>query len=252
MVEGSIREGSVAMAAPRVSSAPKNRLLGSLARADQEMLVPHLEVATLKFRQRLEPAGRKIESVYFIDGGLASVVAIGGSERRQTEVAVVGREGMTGTAVILGVDRSPHETFMQVEGWGRRIKAVVLRDLMEKSRSLSARFMHYVHVFAVQASDTALANAQGKIEERLARWLLMAHDRLESDELHLTHEFLSVMLGVRRAGVTTALHQLEKSALISTSRACVTLRDRCGLEKIANGLYGKPEAEFERLFGKDA
>src|SRR5262245_24387803 len=100
----------------------------------------------------------------------------------------------------------------------------------------------------VQVGHTALANAHGKIEERLARWLLMAHDRLENDELHLTHEFLSIMWGVRRAGVTTALHQLERSGLVSTKRSCVTVLDRRRLEKAAHGLYGVPEAEFERLF----
>ena len=125
--------------------------------------------------------------------------------------------------------------------------ASLLRGLMEKSPALAAGLMRYAHVFAVQAGHTALANAQGKIEERLARWLLMAHDRLD-DELHLTHEFQSIMLGVRRAGVTTALHQLEKLALISTTRGCVTVLDRHGLEESANGLYGVPEAEFERLF----
>ena len=110
--------------------------------------------------------------------------------------------------------------------------------------------MRYAYVFAVQAGHTALANAHGKIEERLARWLLMAHDRLEGDDLHLTHELLSTMLGVRRAGITTALHELEKLALISTVRGCVTILDRSGLEQSANGLYGVPEAEFERLFAR--
>src|SRR5215470_10180115 len=109
---------------------------------------------------------------------------------------------------------------------------------MEKCPRLRACLMRYAYVFAVQAGHTALDNAQGKIEERLARWLLMAHDRLEGDELHLTHEFLAIMLGVRRAGVTTALHQLEKSGLISTKRGCVAVVDRDGLEKGANGLYG--------------
>src|SRR5262245_20325943 len=236
------------MTAPRVSSIPKNRILGSLARADREMLEPHLEPVTLKFRKRLEAAKGKIHSVCFIDAGLASVVALGAAERRQAEIAIIGREGMTGLAVILGVDRSPHETIVQVEGHGRCVDASVLRGLMEKSRSLLACLMRYAHVFAIQAGHTALANGQGKIEERLSRWLLMAQDRLEGDELHLTHEFLSVVLGVRRAGVTTALHQLERSGLVSTMRGCVAVLDRDGLEESANGLYGVPEAELERLF----
>jgi CRP-like cAMP-binding protein len=232
----------------RVSSVAKNRILDGLSPHDREMLEAHLEPVALKFRQRLQPAGRKIASVYFVDAGLASVVAITASGRRQAEIGVIGREGMTGLAVILGTDRSPHEIFMQVEGHGRRMDASALRGLLDNSRSLSAYLAKYAHVFAVQAGHTALANAQGNIEERLARWLLMAHDRLNGDDLHLTHEFLSIMLGVRRAGVTTALHQLEKAALISTARGCVTVLDRGGLEGSANGLYGVPEAEFERLF----
>src|SRR5262245_14536094 len=236
------------MTALGVNSTPTNRILSSLASGDRELVEPHLEPVTLNVRQRLEAADRKIEKVYFIDAGLASVVAVGSAARRRAEVAVVGREGMIGIAVVLGVDRTPYEALMQVAGHGRSIAASVLGSLMGKSRSLPASLMRYAHVLAVQTAHTALANAQGKIEERLARWLLMAHDRLEGDNLHLTHELLAVMLGVRRAGVTTALHELEKAALISTTRGCVTVLDRHGLEQSANGLYGAPEAEFDRLF----
>ena len=122
-----------------------------------------------------------------------------------------------------------------------------LRGVMEQSRSVSTCLFRYTQAFLVQVGHTALANARGNIEERLARWLLMAHDRLEGDELHLTHEFLSIMLGVRRAGVTSALHVLESAGFIATGRCSVTIVDRDGLVKSTNGLYGVPEAEFERL-----
>jgi CRP-like cAMP-binding protein len=235
------------MTVRHMSSTTGNRILGSLRQDDCDLLDSHFEPVTLKFRQRLETASRKIESVCFIDAGLASVVALGGSGRR-AEIAVIGPEGMTGIAVVLGAERSPQDTIVQVEGHGRRIGASVLRGLIEESRSLAACLMRYAHVFAIQAGYTALANAQGNIEERLARWLLMAHDRLQGDELHLTHESLSVTLGVRRAGVTIALQQLESSGLISTTRGCVTVLDRDGLEEAANGLYGVPEVELKRLF----
>ena len=101
----------------------------------------------------------------------------------------------------------------------------------------------------IQANYTALANARGCIGERLARWLLMARDRLDSDEMILTHEFLALMLGVRRAGVSEALRDFEKKGLVETARGSVTIMDREGLEESANGLYGLPEAEYERLFG---
>jgi CRP-like cAMP-binding protein len=232
----------------RVNPLPGNKILGMLPNVDREALAPHLEAVPLKFRQRLEAANRKIRDVYFIEAGLASVVAVGSGKRRQAEVGVVGPEGMSGLAVIFGADRSPHETFMQVEGRGQRIAADALQAAISARPTLAASLLRYAHVFHIQAGHTALANAHGKIEERLARWLLMAHDRLVGDTLHLTHEFLSIMLGVRRAGVTTALHQLETSGLISTARGCVTILDRGGLEENANGLYGVPEAEYERLF----
>ena len=226
-----------------------NRLLASLSQTDQEEIAPHLEAVTLKFRQRLELAHRKVNHVYFIGSGLGSVVAVGRSGRLQAEVGVIGREGASGLAVITGAERSPHDTFMQVEGGAQRIATEALCQLMRTRPSLTEHLLRYVHVFLVQAAHTALANAHGKIEERLARWLLMAHDRLAEDELHLTHEFLAIMLGVRRAGVTTALHELETRALISTARGIVTVLDREGLQKAANGLYGVPEAEYARLFG---
>ena len=119
---------------------------------------------------------------------------------------------------------------------------------MEQSATLQDVLLRYAHVFAVQSGYTALANAHGKLEERLARWLLMAQDRVGDDELLLTHEFLSLMLGVRRAGVTVALQRFERSGLIVANRGSVTIKDRDGLEENANGLYGAPEAEYERLF----
>jgi CRP-like cAMP-binding protein len=227
----------------------RNGILNKMSNADLALLQPRLAYVPLKFRQRLESANRQISTVYFLESGIASVVAVSNGERRQAEVAIVGREGMTGLPVVHGAQRSPCETFIQVEGKGQCISAEDLREVMEQSTTFWGNLLRYAHVFAVQCSYTALANAQGNIEERLARWLLMIRDRLESDEMLLTHEFIALMLGVRRAGVTTALQRFESRALIETSRGCVILKDREGLEACANGFYGPPEAEFERLFG---
>src|SRR5262249_39809956 len=134
-------------------------------------------------------------------------------------------------------------------GAGQCITADDLREVLGKSATMHRCLLRFAHVFGVQSSYTALANAHGTIEERCSRWLLMSHDRLETDELLLTHDFLSLMLGVRRAGVTIALGHLEGRGLISTARGAVTIVDRDGLEESANGLYGVPEAEFERVFG---
>jgi CRP-like cAMP-binding protein len=119
---------------------------------------------------------------------------------------------------------------------------------MDQSIALLKCFLRYAHVFGVQSGYTALANARGNIEERLARWLLMTRDRVDDDEMLLTHEFVALMLGVRRAGVTTALQVFERRGLIETARGSVTIKDRDGLEESANGLYGPPEAELERMF----
>jgi CRP-like cAMP-binding protein len=212
------------------------------------LLQPLLVPLKLRFRQRLQSANRTVKAAYFLDSGIASVVAVANGSRSQAEVAVIGCEGVVGLPIVLGAGRSPCEIFIQVEGHGYCITAGDLARAMSESPGLREALLRYAHVFAVQASYTALANAHGKIEERLARWLLMAQDRIASDELLLTHEFLALMLGVRRAGVTVALQHFEMAGLIETGRGNIVIKDRDGLEESANGLYGAPEAEFERLF----
>jgi CRP-like cAMP-binding protein len=227
---------------------PRNRILAGITHADRALLQPHLEPVALELRQRLEAANRRVRNAYFIERGIASVVALSNGDRRRAEIGLVGQDGMTGLAAVLGADRSPHETLVQVEGEGQCIAAHDLRRAMSDSASLAACLMQYAHVFSIQVGQTALANARGKVEERLARWLLMAHDRIEGDHLGLTHEFLAVTLGVRRSGVTSALQRLAAHALISTARGRVTVLDRGGLEESAKGLYGVSEAESVRLF----
>ncbi|RTL64632.1 MAG: Crp/Fnr family transcriptional regulator [Hyphomicrobiales bacterium] len=226
----------------------RNKLLRRMSQQDFETLQPLLTTTNLNFRQRLQGANRTITDVYFIEHGIASVIAIGGGERRQAEVTMVGDEGLAGCSIILGVERSPCEIFMQVEGVGQKISSSDFRAAILQSSSMMDLMHRYVHTFVVQGAFTALANARGTIPERLARWLLMARDRSLTDELVLTHDFLSLMLGVRRAGVTGALHDFEHRGLISTSRGLVKVLDREGLEEMADGLYGVAEAEYERCF----
>ena len=236
------------MVGPRASNLQRNRILAALSNADLALLQPHLERVPLKMRQRLHWPNWPIRSVYFPESGIASVVAVSASERRQVEIGIVGREGMTGLPIVLGADSSPCDTFIEVEGEGQCISTQKLRQTMDESATILKCFLRYAHVFAVQTAYTALANARGNIEERLARWLLMTHDRLDGDKLGLTHEFISLMLGVRRAGVTSALQGFEAKGLIERARSTVVIKDRAGLEEAANGLYGPPEAEFKRLF----
>ena len=223
----------------------KNRLLAAMSSDDFALLEPMLKPLALKTRQMLEPANKPIKHSYFITSGLASVIAIGKNSHR-LEVGIIGRDGMTGLPVVLGNDRSPNETFIQVEGTGSRITADGLRQAMRKSASLSRVLLNFVNAFLIQTSHTALSNGTATIEERLGRWLLMAQDRLDGDEVPLTHEFLSLMLGVRRVGVTGALNQLARKGVIRLSRGRIWIVDRNGLINSANGSYGIPEAMTRR------
>jgi CRP-like cAMP-binding protein len=178
----------------------------------------------------------------------ASVVAVQPDETR-IEVGLIGCEGMSGTAIVLGGGRSPHSTYVQMAGEAQRIKTSELRKAMIASASLHSLLLKYVQVFMVQTAHTAIANARCHIDRRLARWILMAHDRSRDDALLLTHEFLALMLGVRRAGVTEALQSLKRQKLIETGRNQVLVLNRKGIEQIAGNSYGIPEKEYRRLIG---
>ena len=230
------------------NNGSRNRLLAVLSHADRELLAPSLEVIELDARQVLEAPSDPVRHVYFVESGLVSVVGTTEPDHR-IEVGMVGYEGMTGLCIVLGDDRSANETVVQSSGSALRLPTEALRDLMKVSRSLTTTLLRYVNVFMVQGSQTALANGRGRLDERLARWLLMWHDRVLADELIITHEFLALLLGVRRQGVTVALHELEGKGLIRSTRAHVRVLDRDGLQKAANGFYGIPEAEYDRAIG---
>ncbi len=225
-----------------------NRLLSHLSEQEFALLEPNLKRVDLPLRKQLETRNKSIDQIYFPESGFASVVA-DGSGSRSIEVGLIGSEGMTGLAVVMGTDRAQHDTYIQSAGAGLKIAAASLRQAMEQSSSLHRCFLLYGHTYSVQTTYTAMANGRSKIEDRLARWLLMAHDRVRADQLTLTHEFLSLMLGVRRPGVTVALNLLEKAGLIKASCGAISVIDRKGLEQTSNGAYGVPEAEFQRLFG---
>ncbi len=188
-----------------------NRILSRLSPADLGLLEPHLEPANLPVHRSLESRNKRIDYVYFIEAGFASVVA-NGSGKPSIEVGIIGREGMTGLAIVMGYQRPSHDTYVQAGGKGQRIRAAKLREADERSNTLHRAMLRYAHAYLLQTTATALANGRSN-EERLARWLLMARDRVGDDRLPLTHEFLSLMLGVRRAGVTAALQVLEKKGL---------------------------------------
>jgi CRP-like cAMP-binding protein len=224
---------------PSTSPPFQNDILAALSKSDLALLEPSLEPEDLPVRHVLEQPNEPIKQVYFLQNGLASVIAT--NTHRQLEVGLIGRDGMTGIAVILGNGRSPNETFMQVGGEGMSLSADALREALEQSRSLERALLSFAHSFLNQATRTALSNGTATLEERLARWLLMANERLGGDSVPLTHEFLSLMLGVRRAGVTVALHFLEQRGIIQLARKQIVILDREGLAKAANGNYHEPE-----------
>jgi CRP-like cAMP-binding protein len=212
-----------------------NRILAGLPREDFALLEPHLEPIDLPVKKRLGTSKRRIDQVYFIEEGFASVVA-NGSSKPSIEIGIIGREGMTGLTVLLGGERTFHDSYIQVAGKGQRISAAKLREVDERSPTLHRAMLRYANQFLLQTTTTALANGRSKIDERLARWLLIAADRV-GDKVPLTHEFLGLMLGTYRPGVTKAVQALEKEGLIAARRGGITILDRKGLEKRSNGTY---------------
>lgn len=226
----------------------RNELLRNLSNTDLDLLVPHLDYVTLDVSHQIERPNTPVEHVIFLESGIASIVARLSGER-DIEVGIAGRDGMTGAAVVLGGVQSANVTFMQVSGDGFRIAAAELRAIIDTSSSLRKTLFFYLQSFLAQMSSTVLANGHAKLEERLARWLLMVHDRMDGNTISLTHEFLSVMLGVRRPGVTVALHILEGKGYIRSIRGHITILNRRGLIEQANGCYGAAEDEYRRLLG---
>jgi CRP-like cAMP-binding protein len=225
-----------------------NRLLLALPETDWALLSSRLEPITLSVRQRLEQITEPVAYVYFIQQGLASMVAQMPSGK-SAEIGIVGREGATGLSLAIEDSQSSFETFIQMEGSALRIDAADFACALEQSPALRLLAMRYSKALWVQCAYTALANSVTRLEARLARWLLMVHDRIDGDRFELTHDFMAVMLAVRRPGVTVALHELEGKALIRSTRGTVTIRDRPGLIEMADGVYTLPEREYERLVG---
>jgi CRP-like cAMP-binding protein len=217
----------------------KNQVLSRLARADFALLRPDLVPVDLSVPTQLETANRRIDAVYFMESGFASVVA-DGPGKRSIEVGIIGREGMTGLSIVLGHDRAPHETYIQLAGTGHRLRAAKLRDAIHRSAGLHRSLLRCVHAFLLQTTHTAIANGRSKNEERLARWLLMAADRIDGNELPLAHKFLGLMLGVQRPAVTVAVQALVRKGLISARRQVITITNRKGLVSLSNGTYLPP------------
>lgn len=226
-------------------SAVRNRLLKRLSPGDYRLLQPHLRSMPTELRQGLIYPHRPIQDLYFPEAGYASITTSGTSK---VEVGIIGPEGVVGAApVLLGSDRTPYDHFVQNAGEMLAIDAAALLAATEQSLALRNLLLRFVQTLLVQTAQTAFANASYNIEVRLARWLLMCHDRVIGDELTVTHDFLSFMLGVQRTTVTLALQLLEGNRLIKARRGRIGVLDRTGLLAVAGDSYGVPEAEYLRL-----
>jgi CRP-like cAMP-binding protein len=226
----------------------RNRLLSSLPSDDFKIVAPYLEAVPLDRDYVLILPNIPIEHVYFVEKGMVSVVAEK-ADGRSIEVGVYGRDGASGLPLLLGSDRTPHHHYMQIGGSGFRMESADFVTVVGLSPALSLALRRFVHVFMTQTAQSALVNGSSIIEERLARWVLMCRDRLDSDEFPITHDFLSMMLGVRRSSVTDAIHLLEGANLIKATRGNIQILDRDRLERAAGASYGVPEAEYRRLIG---
>ncbi|WP_375403179.1 Crp/Fnr family transcriptional regulator [uncultured Sphingomonas sp.] len=226
-----------------------NTLLSALSDEDFALLQPHFSRAPLDRELVLVTANKPTEHVYFPESGVGSIVSNIASSAR-TEVGIFGREGVSATFLLLGTDRSPHQTFMQVAGpAGLRIDTGSYLDAVGRSETLRTTLLRYVQTCFVQSAQSTATNAHKRIEARLARWLLMAHDRVDEDEIALTHEFMGLMIGAERSGVTVTLHVLEGAGMIRSKRGRVIILDRDKLQELAGDAYGVPEAEYRRLIG---
>jgi CRP-like cAMP-binding protein len=205
---------------PRTPQRFKNMVLASLPKAEIERLQPHLSPVPLKIRQQLLDG--EATHVYFVEEGLASVV-LSMQDGTTVEVGVIGKDGVVGLPMLLGGSQIPGETFVQVEGSGFRIDAKFLKEQFERPSQLRSHLQKYVLANLVQSAQNVACNRLHTIAERLARWLLTCHDRIGSDRMPLTHEFLAQMLGAPRTTVTLAAGMLHQAGLIDYSRGHVTI-----------------------------
>lgn len=231
-----------------IQSTLRNILLAKLSSADFSALSPHLEPVELLCGQILVQPGVRTAHAWFPDCGIGSITILSPAGHR-VEAGVFGRDAMTPAPLVLGIDAIPYQIFIQMAGRGHRIAAGVLMAAIDQSPGLRAVLGCYLQTLGTQIAFTALSNAVHQIDKRCARWLLMVHDRVDGDDIKLTHEFLSLMLAVRRPSVTTALHILEGERLIRAERGWITIRDRAALEAFADDAYGGSEIEYRQLIG---
>jgi len=231
---------------PRQSSV-RNRLLSALPSDDFARIGPHLERVDVVHRQTLIAPNEPITRLYFPESGFAFIVADGDRGMR-AEIGLIGREGLVGaTPILLGTDRTPDHVFVQNGGQMFGIAVSALTAAMDDSPTLHRMLLRFVQVHVIHLSQAVYSHVTATMEVRLARLLLMCHDRIDGDEIVITHEFLAMMLGVQRPGATLAVQMLEQRLLIKAQRGRIIIVGRAALLAFAGGGYGIAEAEYARL-----
>lgn len=232
----------------KAADAHVNRLLGLLSPKDYQRLRPHLHRVPLGYRQSLYRARQRLGFVYFIETGVGSLVNTM-ANGTAAEVGTIGNEGVVGLPLLLGDNRAPTSVYVQVPGAGLRMTAARFSAELARSASMRAVMLRYAHALFNQVAQSAACNHFHTLQQRCCRWMLMTHDRMQSDEFLLTQEFLAMMLGVQRTGVSLAAGALQRAGLIRYSRGVVTILNRRGLRQRACECYGLSKREFDRLLG---
>lgn len=232
--------------APIPNSRPRNLILAQLPTEDYVSVARHLTPVDLPVNKRLSEPNLTIDYIYFPNTGLISTDAITFSGE-QVEVGVVGREGFSGYMALFGQPQLSHSVVMQGSGEGYRIRATLLRTEFQKSSALQKLVHTFLYLQTAQITQSVLCNRLHEVDARLARWLLLSADRMETQSLHLTQEFLSQMLGVQRSTVTVAAGELQRAGLIGYSRGHIHILDRLGLIERACECYSIVNASYERI-----
>jgi len=226
----------------------KNALINVLPRALRERVIRACEPCELVFDEVLCDAEQPYRHAYFPDSGLISLLSTLRGHN-PLEMSLIGHEGMLGVSMILGVNMAPMRAVVQGPGAALRMPSAKLRSLLRNSPVLQKVLNRYLYLRLVELSLTGACTRFHHIEQRLARWLLLTHDRTKGDSFRLTHEYLADMLGVRRSGVTVAAGELQARELISYSRGEITILDRAGLEAASCGCYAAMNQRQDQMLG---
>jgi CRP-like cAMP-binding protein len=236
------------MADPAPPIAVRNKLLAALPPNVLSRLLPKLRPFSLTVRETLIPPDGAIDAVYFVESGWVSLVTTL-DDGTQAEVGLVGREGMVGLPLIVGVDTAFEEAFVQANGTALQMEASAFRRTLEETPVLQNLLFRYSQAMHAQTTQTAACNGRHGLEQRFARWLLMAHDRSDSDDLPVTQEFLALMLCVYRPSITVVAGTLQRAGIIQYGRGHITVLDRNALEATACDCYSQVKRRFHRLLG---